>query len=132
MRVGLALPQFDFSVPGESPLQWPTIADWAVTAEAMGFESLWLADHLFLDIARYGGEPGRHGAYDPLVTLGALARVTRRARLGTLVLCAPLRPATVVAKALANVDVVSHGRFVAGLGAILYEPELVETCMARG
>ncbi|MGI9023893.1 MAG: TIGR03619 family F420-dependent LLM class oxidoreductase [Acidimicrobiales bacterium] len=123
MRIGLALPQFDFSVPGESPLRWPTVVDWAVRAEGLGFESLWVADHLFLEITRYGGRPGVHGAFDALVTLGALARVTRRARLGTLVLCAPLRPPAVLAKALATADVVSRGRLVVGIGAGWYEPE---------
>jgi probable F420-dependent oxidoreductase len=124
VRIGLALPQFDFSVPGERPLRWTTVADWARRAEDLGFESLWMADHLFLDVARYGGEPGVHGAYDPLVALAALARVTRRPRLGTLVLCVPLRPVTVLAKALATLDVVSAGRLVAGVGAGWYEPEL--------
>ncbi|MDQ6910831.1 MAG: LLM class flavin-dependent oxidoreductase [Actinomycetota bacterium] len=124
MRIGLALPQFDFSVPGERPLRWSTVTGWARRAEALGFDSVWLADHLFLDIARYGGPPGSYGAYDPLVALGALARHTERVRLGTLVLCAPLRPATVLAKALATIDVVSNGRLVVGLGAGWYEREL--------
>ena len=123
MRVGLALPHFDFSVPGQNPLRWGTLADWARQAEALGFESLWVADHLFLDLARYGGPSGTFGSYDPLVVLAALAGLTRRVRLGTLVLCAPLRPATVLAKALATLDVVSGGRLVAGLGAGWYEPE---------
>ncbi|HEX8770803.1 MAG TPA: TIGR03619 family F420-dependent LLM class oxidoreductase, partial [Acidimicrobiales bacterium] len=73
---------------------------------------------------RYGGPPGTFGAYDPLVALGALARETRRVRLGTLVLCAPLRAATVVAKTLATIDVVSNGRLLVGIGAGWYEPEL--------
>ena len=54
MRVGLALPQYDYSVPGESPLRWDTLLDHAHRAEALGFDSLWLSDHLFLDIAKYG------------------------------------------------------------------------------
>jgi probable F420-dependent oxidoreductase len=124
MRIGLALPQFDFSIPGERPLQWATVAGWARRAEDLGFDSVWLADHLFLDIVRYGGAPGTYGAFDPLIALGALARHTTNVRLGTLVLCAPLRPATVLAKALATIDVVSNGRLVAGIGAGWYEPEL--------
>lgn len=124
MRVGLALPTFDCSVPGEDPLAWASLADWARRAEALGFESVWVADHLFLDLVRYGGPPGTYGSYDPLVALAALARVTRRVRLGTLVLCTPLRPVTVLAKALATLDVVAGGRLVAGLGAGWYEPEL--------
>ncbi len=125
MRIGLALPQFDFSVPGERPLRWSTVVDCARRAEDLGFDSLWLADHLFCEITPWGGPPGRYDAYDPIVALGALARVTRRARLGTLVFCVPLRPVTVLAKALATLDVVSGGRLTVGLGAGWYEPELV-------
>jgi probable F420-dependent oxidoreductase len=122
--VGLALPQYDFSVPGESPLRWETVLGWAERAEALGFGSVWLSDHLFLDVARYGAPPGDHSAFDPLVSLAAIARRTTSVRLGTLTLCVPLRPATVVAKALATLDVVSGGRLTVGLGAGWYEPEL--------
>jgi len=49
--------------------------------------------------------------------------VTDRVKLGTLVLCVPLRPPAVTAKALATVDVLSGGRVIAGLGAGWYRPE---------
>ena len=122
--MGLALPQYDFSVPGESPLRWETLLGWAERAEAVGFGSVWLSDHLFLDISRYGAAPGDHGCFDALVSLAAIARRTTSVRLGTLTLCVPLRPATVLAKALATLDVVSGGRLTVGLGAGWYEPEL--------
>lgn len=124
MDVGLALPQFDFSVPGENPLQWSTVVAWANRAEALGFGSLWLGDHLFWDLARYGGPAEPSGVFDPVVGLAALARTTERCRLGTLVLCGPLRPPAVLAKALATVDVLSGGRLIVGIGAGWYEPEL--------
>jgi probable F420-dependent oxidoreductase len=124
MDIGLALPQYDFSVPGESPLRFETLLGWAQRAEALGFDSVWLSDHLFLDIARYGAAIGEHGCFDPIVGLSAIARCTRTVRLGTLTLCMPLRPATVTAKALATLDVVSGGRLIAGLGAGWYEAEL--------
>ena len=125
MRIGLALPQYDFSVPGEAPLRWATVAGWARRAEDLGFDSVWMSDHLFLDIERYGGgRAARSGCLDPLVALGALARHTSRVGLGTLTLCAPLRPATVLAKALASLDVISGGRLLVGMGAGWYEPEL--------
>jgi probable F420-dependent oxidoreductase len=128
--VGLALPQYDFSVPGESPLRWETLLGWAERAEALGFGSVWLSDHLFLDISRYGAPPADHGCFDPLVALAAIARRTARVRLGTLTLCGPLRPATVLAKALATLDVVSGGRLTVGLGAGWYEPELAAAGLA--
>jgi probable F420-dependent oxidoreductase len=129
MDVGLALPQFDYSVPGERPLTWATLSGWARRADELGFASVWLADHLFLEIEKYGGPPGRFGTFDPLVVLGALSRVTTRARLGTLVLCAQLRPPTVLAKALATVDRLSGGRLVVGLGAGWYEAEYREAAV---
>lgn len=124
MDIGLALPQYDFSVPGESPLRWETLLGWAHRAEALGFGSVWVSDHLFLDISRYGAPTGDHGCFDPLVVLSAIARRTTSLRLGTLTLAAPLRPATVLAKALATLDVVSGGRLTVGIGAGWYEPEL--------
>jgi len=124
VEIGLALPQYDFSVPGQSPLRWETLAGWAVRAEELGFDSVWLSDHLFLDISRYGAAAGAHGCFEPLAALGALGRLTSSVRLGTLTMCTPLRRATVLAKALATVDVVSEGRLTVGLGAGWYQAEL--------
>lgn len=123
MRAGLALPQYDFSVPGESPLHWDSVLAHARRAEELGFDSLWLSDHLFLDIEKYGGGPGRYGAFEPLTTLAALARTVARPRLGTLVLCEALRPATLLAKALASLDQYCGGRLDIGIGAGWYEPD---------
>jgi alkanesulfonate monooxygenase SsuD/methylene tetrahydromethanopterin reductase-like flavin-dependent oxidoreductase (luciferase family) len=123
MKLGLALPQYDYSVSGENPLEFTTIVEYARAAEAAGFDSVWLSDHLFLDIAKYGGPSDRFGCYEPLVTLGALAREVDRVRLGTLVMCEALRPASVLAKSLATIDRISGGRLDVGLGAGWYEPE---------
>jgi alkanesulfonate monooxygenase SsuD/methylene tetrahydromethanopterin reductase-like flavin-dependent oxidoreductase (luciferase family) len=123
VQIGLALPQYDYSVPGESPLRWETVLDHAQRAEALGFDSLWLSDHLFLDIAKYGGSAEPQGAFEPLVTLAALSRTVTRPRLGTLVVCEALRPAAVLAKALATLDRICGGRLDVGLGAGWYEPE---------
>ncbi|HUP69811.1 MAG TPA: LLM class flavin-dependent oxidoreductase [Acidimicrobiales bacterium] len=123
MEVGLALPQYDYSVAGESPLTWETLAEWACTAESVGLDSVWLSDHLFLSIEKYGAPAGDHGGFEPLATLAALARSTSTVRLGTLVLCAQLRPPAVLAKALATLDVLSGGRLIAGIGAGWFRPE---------
>ena len=123
MHVGLALPQFDFSVPGRTPLPYEDVLQWARAAEEHGLDSVWLADHVFWSIEKYGGPPGTHSALDPIAALAGVARATRRVRLGTLVLCAPLRPAAVAAKALATLDVVADGRLDVGVGAGWYEPE---------
>jgi probable F420-dependent oxidoreductase len=123
MRLGLALPQYDYSVAGESPLPWARVVEWARAAEGAGFDSVWLSDHLFLDIAKYGGPPHRQGCLDPIVALAALASEVTRVRLGALVLCEALRPASVLAKSLAGLDVVCGGRLDVGIGAGWYEPE---------
>ncbi|GMU79263.1 MAG: LLM class F420-dependent oxidoreductase [Acidimicrobiia bacterium] len=123
MRFGLALPQYDYSVPGESPLRYETVAHHARMAETWGLDSLWLSDHLFLDLAKYGGPATRYGAFEPIATLAALSTVVTRARLGTLVLCEALRPAAVLAKSLATLDRVTGGRLDVGLGAGWYEPD---------
>jgi alkanesulfonate monooxygenase SsuD/methylene tetrahydromethanopterin reductase-like flavin-dependent oxidoreductase (luciferase family) len=123
MKIGLALPQYDYSVAGERPLRFETIVRHAQVAADAGYASLWLSDHLFLDIAKYGGSPERHGVYEPLVTLAALSRLVPDVRLGTLVLLEALRPAAVAAKALASLDRISEGRLDVGLGAGWYEPE---------
>jgi probable F420-dependent oxidoreductase len=123
VRIGLALPQYDYSLPGEHALEWDAMAEHALQAERLGYDSLWLSDHLFLDIEKYGGPATRHAAFEPLVTLAALARTVSRPRLGTLVVCEALRPATVLAKALATIDRISDGRLDVGLGAGWYEPE---------
>src|SRR5260221_10921165 len=123
MRFGLALPQYDYSVRGERPLRFDTIVDYARLAADSGFDSVWLSDHLFLDIGKYGGPPDREGCFDPVVTLAALARRVPKVRLGTLVFCEALRPAAVLAKALATLDRVSGGRLDVGVGAGWDEPE---------
>jgi alkanesulfonate monooxygenase SsuD/methylene tetrahydromethanopterin reductase-like flavin-dependent oxidoreductase (luciferase family) len=123
VHVGLALPQYDYSVAGESPLRFETIAHHARVAELAGYASLWCSDHLFLDLSKYGGGDERHGCYEPLVTLAALTQTVSTARLGTLVLLEALRPAAVLAKALATLDRLAAGRLDVGLGAGWYAPD---------
>jgi probable F420-dependent oxidoreductase len=123
MEFGLALPHYDFSIPGESPLRFETVAECARLAEALGFDSLWVSDHVSLSIEKYGGPPGEYFAYEPLTTLAAIAGQTARPRLGTLVLCEALRPAGVLAKALATLDRLCGGRLDIGIGAGWYAPD---------
>jgi len=123
MHFGFALPQYDYSVAGERPLRFDTIVDYAQRSSAAGFDSVWLSDHLFLDLAKYGGCADREACYEPVVTLAALSRRVPAVRLGVLVFCEALRPASVLAKALATLDRVCDGRLDVGLGAGWYEPE---------
>lgn len=130
MRIGLALPHYDFSVPGEDPLRFEIIREVAREAEAAGFDSLWVSDHLSLSIEKYGGPAGEFFAYEPLTTLAALAGEVTGPRLGTLVLFEALRPAAVAAKALATLDRLCGGRLDVGIGAGSYERDYAGIGMA--
>ncbi|HEV8682541.1 MAG TPA: TIGR03560 family F420-dependent LLM class oxidoreductase [Actinomycetota bacterium] len=123
MRIGLALPHFDFSAPDGAPVSWERLAEVARRAEALGFDSLWVSDHFFLSLERYGGRDEAYGSPEALTALAALATVTERARLGTLVLCAGFRHPALLAKSAVTVDLLSRGRLDLGLGAGWLEDE---------
>jgi probable F420-dependent oxidoreductase len=123
MRIGLALPHYDFSFPDGEPLTWSQLVDAARRAESLGFDSLWISDHFFLDLARYGGSDQPQGTLEPLTALAGLAGVTDRVRLGTLVACAPFRHPAHVAKMATAIDLWSGGRFELGIGSGWYERE---------
>src|SRR5436190_5765249 len=97
-RVGLALP---LAAPDAQPA---TALELARRAEAAGADSVWVIDRVVFD------------CFEPLVTLGALAAVTSRVRLGTSVLLPALRPPTLLAKMLATLDQLSDGRVTLGMG----------------
>ncbi|MGI9193248.1 MAG: LLM class flavin-dependent oxidoreductase [Actinomycetota bacterium] len=122
----MALPHYDFSLPGPGVVGWSRIRDWAQRAEEMGFDSLWVSDHLFLDVSKYGGTSHRYFAMECFTTLAALSAWTSRVRLGALVVCNDLRRPQLVAKMAANLSAISNGRFELGLGAGWYEPEYKE------
>jgi probable F420-dependent oxidoreductase len=123
MRFGLALPHYDFSRPDGAAVSWEHLAATARRAEELGFDSVWVSDHFFLSLARYGGNGELYGSAEPLTTAASLAAVTNRVRLGTLVLAAGFRHPAIVAKAAATIDVASGGRLDLGIGAGWYEDE---------
>lgn len=122
MRIGLAIPQYGFSVSSGS-IRFDDAATWARRAEALGFDGVWLSDHFFYSFARYGAGDEPIAALEPLTTLAALAAVSERVRLGVLVLSAPFRHPSMVAKAAATIDGISGGRVEIGLGAGWLEQE---------
>jgi probable F420-dependent oxidoreductase len=87
----------------------------AVRAEQLGYDSVWVSDHVVVpnaNIPNFG-----ETVFDPLVTLGVIAGATRRVRLGTTVLIVPYRNAVVTAKMVSSLDALSGGRVVLGIGA---------------
>ena len=89
-----------------------------VRAEDLGFDSAWVADHLFIETAI-----GRYTGHDPMVHLAHAAARTRRIRLGTLVACTAFRPAGQLAREAAALADASRGRFILGVGAGWHRPE---------
>jgi probable F420-dependent oxidoreductase len=98
-------------------------------AEAAGFESLWVADHVVLPDPPVAGRPMAPDMrlLDPVVALTFLAAHTSRVKLATGVIILPQRQAVVLAKQLASLDVLSNGRLLFGLGVGWCEPEMRAT-----
>jgi F420-dependent oxidoreductase-like protein len=105
-------------IEGQEDVTWPQWQALAAACEEHGFEGLFRSDH-------YLSVEGRdeRGSLDAWTTLGALAAVTSRIRLGTLVSPATFRHPSVLAKAAVTVDHVSGGRVELGLGAGWLEAE---------
>ena len=90
------------------------LRDWARTVEGLGFDLLMVSDHVVVtpDVAEQYPAP----FYEPFTTLSWLAGVTERITLGTTVLIAPYRHPLLVARMAANLNDLSGGRFVLGVG----------------
>src|ERR1700730_9155094 len=112
LKVGVQLPEVEWEVP------FPELIAMAQTAEAVGFDSIWVGDHLLYDLP-----VGPRGPWEAWTTLAALAAVTSRVELGPLVAAVGFREPTMLAKQAATIDAISGGRFILGLGAGWHERE---------
>ncbi|RSS44116.1 TIGR03619 family F420-dependent LLM class oxidoreductase [Streptomyces sp. WAC07061] len=117
MRIGFSVPQFGpFADPHRS-------AAMCTALEALGCDSLWVADRLLSPLVPpdgyAGGKPmpSRYGTHlDPLLALGAAAAATGRVRLGSSTLNALWQPPLVLARSLTTLDLISRGRLDVGIG----------------
>jgi probable F420-dependent oxidoreductase len=108
MKYGIALPNFGKYADKDK------ILELASAAEELGYESLWVSDHVVI--------PGSHEGfgdtfYDPFTTLTYIAAATNKIMLGTSVLILPYRNPVVLAKTVATLDTLSRGRVILGVGA---------------
>src|SRR5688572_3237540 len=91
-------------------MSWPRIVERACVAEAAGFDSLWLMDHLAAPMTP------EVDTFEAWTVATALAAQTSEIRIGHLTLCDPFRHPAVLAKMAATLDVISDGRLDLGLG----------------
>lgn len=118
MRFGLQISAFDW--PGRPHETAQRLAAIATTAEQVGFSSVWVTDHV-VQIPQVGRE--WEDILESYTTLGYLAALTQRCRLGVLVTAITFRNVSHLAKIVATLDVLSEGRAACGLGAGWFERE---------
>lgn len=121
IKFGLIIPQGWFlDIPSElSPIkQFELIKNYAIEAEEIGYDSIWLFDHLHtVHKIEY------KSVFECWTTLTALAMCTKKVGLGQIVTCNYYRQPTILAKMASILDVISKGRLEFGIGAGWYEHE---------
>jgi F420-dependent oxidoreductase-like protein len=121
MKFGVLVPQgWRMDLVGISdPVEaYETMTRVAVEAETLGFDSIWLYDH-FHTVPT----PTQEVTFEAWTSTAALARDTKRVRIGQMVTCNGYRNPALLAKMASTVDVLSHGRLDFGIGAGWYEQE---------
>lgn len=120
MKFGVQINRFDY--PGGSAEIGETLATIAGAADTAGFDSIWVMDHFF-QLPMLG--PDNDPMLEAYTTLGYLAGVTKKAKLGALVTGVIYREPALLIKAVTALDVVSGGRAYFGIGAGWYEEESI-------
>jgi F420-dependent oxidoreductase-like protein len=98
--------------------KWAKAVEVAQLAEVLGLDSLWTYDH-FHNVP----QPAHEAMFECWTSVAAISQVTSRIKLGQMVGCAPYRTPSLLAKITSNIDVMSGGRLIWGIGAGWYEHE---------
>lgn len=106
MKIGVQLPEVEWEVPVLE------LIDMARTAETVGFDSVWVGDHLLYDL-----EAGPRGPWEVWTSLAAIGAATSTISIGPLVASTSFHAPAMLAKQAATVDAISGGRLILGLGA---------------
>ncbi len=118
MKIGVDLPAAE-EAGGTALPSWADVRAYAIEAEAAGLDSLWMFDHFF----NRRDDGTMQNMYESWTILSAVASVTDRILLGSLVMCAGFRSPGLLARMAATLDEVSGGRLILGIGAGWYDPE---------
>jgi probable F420-dependent oxidoreductase len=105
---------------------FPFLLESSIRAERIGFDAIWVLDHLFLPDRVYkaiGEESRRRDALDAWIVMAAIATVTKSVRIGSCVTPIPLRNPSLLAKTAATLDNLSNGRVILGVGAGWFSEE---------
>jgi len=108
-KFGFCIPVFSGASAWDYNLDFRLMKSTIIACERLGFDSLWVPDHLAMG---YKGQ-----IFECWTVLAAASHLTEKIRLGTLVLAATHRCPAVLAKMAATLDVLSNGRLELGLGA---------------
>ncbi len=130
MKLGLML-QIGAGVLADGrTARWPELREMAQAAEGIGFDVLFVPDHLLFrksppdaDVQVEMATGETRGIWEAWTVLAALAEATQRIELGPFVACNGFRNPALLAKMAVTLDEVSAGRFVLGIGAGWHEPE---------
>jgi alkanesulfonate monooxygenase SsuD/methylene tetrahydromethanopterin reductase-like flavin-dependent oxidoreductase (luciferase family) len=119
LRVGLYIPN-GVGYMANGVYRWSDILAYARAAEDVGFDSVWVADHMLF---RFPGEAETQSRWECWTVLAAIAAATTKVDIGPLVSCMSFRNPAHLAKIAETVDEISNGRVILAVGAGWHEPE---------